>query len=308
MPASAWAGSKRWSICRRGRAQALDLEQPAAQQRAPDAARVAAAARHVDAHAEQVLARLGEDLGEADGALRVARHRVLAARALEEDERLELVRRHVRLGGGRLDLRAPARDPLRRRPRAAGRAGVEHVRRAGRRALLELVLAVVVVGERIGQRRRLAVVAGVGRGRDRRHAAGQRSSRATSAATATSASTAGAKRAVRRGWRTTLRLEPALLRFGGLGREALPQLRDQLARAVDHEIGAQARARRRAPGPATAGRRAPRAGAGRARAAPPPPRPRRAARRASRWRGRPRRGARRRPCGRGRGPGSRRRG
>ena len=118
-------GSKRWSTRAPGGPQALHLEQPAAQQVAPDPARVAAAARDVDAHAQEVLARLGEDLGQAHGALRVARHRVLAARALEEHERLELVGGHARLARRGLDLRAPARDPLRgrarRRPASARR-------------------------------------------------------------------------------------------------------------------------------------------------------------------------------------------
>ena len=60
----------------------------------------------------------------------------------------------------RLDLRAPARDALGGRRRAAGRARVEHVARAGRRALDERLLVVGVVGERIGHGRAAGLAAG----------------------------------------------------------------------------------------------------------------------------------------------------
>ena len=69
---------------------------------------------------------------------------------------------------GRADLRAPAGDALGRRRRPAGRARVEHVAGAGRRASDELVLLVGVVRERVGHRRAVRVSAG--RRRDDLHA------------------------------------------------------------------------------------------------------------------------------------------
>ena len=155
-------------------AQALHLQQPPAPELAQDPARVAAAAAHVDVQAEQVLRRLGEDLRQAHGALGPAGgHGVLAARALEEDEPLEHVGRHVRRPRGALDGGPPARGALGAGLGAAGRERVERVARARRRAPLEVPAPVVAVGEGVGQRRRLAIVAHVGRRRHDRDAARQ---------------------------------------------------------------------------------------------------------------------------------------
>ena len=75
----------------------------------PDAPR----ARRVDRHAEQVAAGLGEDLGESDGALELGvRGGVRAARALEEDHRLD----RVGVEAGRPGDRS-------RRPAGSGRRG-----------------------------------------------------------------------------------------------------------------------------------------------------------------------------------------
>ena len=148
--------------------QLLHARRAALLDRAADLAREAPALRDVDLHAEQVLAGLGEDLRQPDGALGVAGHRVLAAGALEEHERLEHVGGDAGLARRVLDLRAPARDALRRRGRAARRAGVEDVARAGGGAPDELVLVVGVVGERVGDRRAAALLAG--RRRDDRDA------------------------------------------------------------------------------------------------------------------------------------------
>ena len=75
--------------------------------------------------------------------------------ALEEDEPLEQVRVHARPLGGLLDRLAVAGDAHGGGGGAVRRARVEDVAVAGRGAADELVLAVGVVGERIGEGRRL---------------------------------------------------------------------------------------------------------------------------------------------------------
>jgi hypothetical protein len=151
--------------------QALDPGEPAAPQVAVYALGEAAAAWHVHAHAEQVLAGLGDDLGQARGALGAGRgERVLPPGALQEDERLQRVGVHVGLLGGGLDARPPALRALRARLRAAGREPVQDVARARRGARLQIVGARGVPGE--GVRQRLGLRAGLHAGRrgHRRHA------------------------------------------------------------------------------------------------------------------------------------------
>ena len=137
------------------RAQALDAQ--AAPLASRDLACEPCARADVDPHPEEVLPRLGQDLGQAGRALRVPRHRVGPPRALEEHEPLEQVGVHAGLAGGLLDGLPVARDPRRGRRRALGRARVEDVARAGGGAAHELVLLRGVVGERVGERRALRV-------------------------------------------------------------------------------------------------------------------------------------------------------
>ena len=90
--------------------------------------------------------------------------------ALEEHQALERVGVHAGLARGGLDLRAPARDPLGALRRPAGRERVEQVAGAGRGAADELVLALRVPGEGVGQ---ALLVLAAGRGGDGRDAAGR---------------------------------------------------------------------------------------------------------------------------------------
>ena len=278
----------------------------AAQQLAADAARVVAAAGDVDLHPEQVLARLGEDLGQPDRALGVARDRVGAAGALEEHERLEAVGVDAGLLRRRLDLRAPLRDALGGGQRAAGRARVEHVARAGRGARLELLAAVGVVGERVGQRRALPV--GL---RARRRRGGGKVAREPAVLAVERAADGGEHE--EDGEERDESAAPARHRYdpSGLpstGRETLAQVGDELARAVEHEVGAERlglAARLAAPQPAAEHEQRARAQRGQ-RGRRPPPRP--GGRRASRSRARRRRPARRRRAAARSAPASRRRG
>ncbi len=170
MPASALAGSKRSSTAAALAPQLLHLQEPAAPECALDLPGQPRAALDVDLHAEQVARGLREDLRQPGGALDVAGHRILASGALEEHEPLEQVGLDACLTCSRLDLRPPARDARGRRGRPARRARVEHVARAGRRALDERLLLIGDVGERIGDRRAPGLAAGGGR--HERHAGG----------------------------------------------------------------------------------------------------------------------------------------
>ena len=153
-----------------------------------------------------------------------------------------------------LDLRAPARDPLRVATAPRG-AGVEHVRRAGRGARLELLLAVLVVGERVGQRGRLAVVAGrgAGSGPPARRRAGWGPRARASAATATIAITARGRRRAGGGGLPHLpvRLEPrAPPRRGPGGGSAPAAARPAPAGRRRTRSAPSAGGRRRGPRPA----------------------------------------------------------
>ena len=105
-----------------------------------EAPRVALAGGRVDAHAEQVGARLGQDLRQSGGGLRAAGSACVGpAGALQEDERLERVGVDAREVGGALHERSPLRRPLGARGRAAGRQRVQEVAVPGRGPAHELV-------------------------------------------------------------------------------------------------------------------------------------------------------------------------
>ena len=98
------------------------------------------AAREVDLHPEQVGRGRRDDLREAGGrAGRAVGHHGRAARALQEDHRLEHVRVDAVLVGRRLDLVAPVGGALGGEDDAARALGVDHVRGAERRPLREVL-------------------------------------------------------------------------------------------------------------------------------------------------------------------------
>ena len=107
MASSALAPSKRSSAFARSARRLRTLSSWPRALLAVDPAAELGAALRVDLHVQQVGRRAGEDLGQPDGALdAVRRDRVVAARALEEDEALE---------------RVGFTSAARRRPRSAGR-------------------------------------------------------------------------------------------------------------------------------------------------------------------------------------------
>jgi hypothetical protein len=116
---------------------------------AGDLPRQARAALGVDAHAEQVLAGLGEDLRQAGGRLGVAGAGVGEAGALQVDHRLDRVGVVARLAGDLLDQRAVAVDALGRGDGAPGHHRVQRMGEAGGGAALELLDPAGVVGERV---------------------------------------------------------------------------------------------------------------------------------------------------------------
>lgn len=115
-----------------------------------DPTREAGAARDVDPHAEQMLARLGEDLRQAGRAVEVGRGLgVGPTRRLEEDDGLERVGRDPARLRGPLDERAKARDTPRRRDGAARALEVERLGEPGGGPALERRPLADLVGERV---------------------------------------------------------------------------------------------------------------------------------------------------------------
>ena len=115
-------------------AQRLALAHPAAAQ---DAAREALGGLDVDVQAEQVLAGLGQDLGQPRGRVQVVGGaRVGAAGRFEHDDRLEHAGVEPVALGDAVDDRPPVRGALGRGHHAARALGVEHVAEAERGAAL----------------------------------------------------------------------------------------------------------------------------------------------------------------------------
>jgi hypothetical protein len=111
----------------------------------------------VDAQPEQAGSRLGEDLRQPGRALEVVgRARVGPSRALEQDDRLEDRRVQVGGPGHPVDERSPARGAEGGDDRPARALGVEHVAESGGGAPLELLAPVLVPGERVLGRVRVA--------------------------------------------------------------------------------------------------------------------------------------------------------
>ena len=111
--------------------------------------------RQIDLHPEQVGGGRGDDLAEARGRLgRRTGGDVGAPGALEEDHRFERVRIDPVAPSGSLDLRAELDRAARRGSDPSRALGVDHVRGADRRAVLELLAAGLRPGERVRLRRR----------------------------------------------------------------------------------------------------------------------------------------------------------
>ncbi len=179
-----------------------------------DAAREPARGARVDLHAQQVVAGLRQDLGEADGALELGvRHGAGPPRRLQEHDRLEQVRRHA--GGRRraLDLGAEGRRPARALHHAARALRVERVGVAGGGAALEVGAAGLGVGERVRASAGIRAT-GSGSGRPVSRASTRRATATAIAAPASAAAwcaRGGAPRVVCR-YRRAARPRPLVLR------------------------------------------------------------------------------------------------
>ena len=120
-------------------------------------------------HPEQVLAGLGEDLREPDRALGPARRRASARPALSRNTSASSVSASTPASSAARSTSGRQRAVRSRaRRRAAGRERVQHVAVAGRGAAHELLRALGVLGERVGQRLDVLVRL-AGRRRDHRH-------------------------------------------------------------------------------------------------------------------------------------------
>ena len=127
------------------------------QERERDLSRQASAAGEIDVHAQQGLARLGEDLGQPGGVRGIgAGDHVRSPRALHEHDPLQHVRVDASACGRGIDCYAERGNPGCCRKRASGALGVQHLRVACGRPLDEIHLSRGYVRERVARARRAA--------------------------------------------------------------------------------------------------------------------------------------------------------